>query len=373
MLQFKSTNQKINTIRARKTNLELCRIICMLLIIAHHYVVHGGALNMATYPNRYVALAVYPGGKICFVAFLALSTWFLSQQKFHFERFLKIWLEVAFYSIVFTILFAVISGENLSIFQWISVFFPIIGNSHGFASAYLSLYLLLPFLSMAVKNINKKQTEFLLLLLFIFQIGSSIMGNLTGYTQPLASELLLFIFCYFISFYLRNWPKRFLDKKLSLVIVIICVWLFLIIINYLYWKVPENTIVLFLLNISGTESSLVNLIGGFSFFFLFNSIKMPTIKSINCIAKTTFGILLMHDHNFFRPIVWNVIFQTHLWYESRLFIVHLVATSLLLYILGSIIDMVRITFLEKPLMNMNWLKKICAKCDRLLNGGVNNE
>lgn len=30
----------------RESNLELCRVLCMLLIIAHHAIVHGGILNI---------------------------------------------------------------------------------------------------------------------------------------------------------------------------------------------------------------------------------------------------------------------------------------------------------------------------------------
>lgn len=50
--------------KERKSNIELCRIICMLLIIAHHCVVHGGAINIDTCINKYIALFLLPGGKI---------------------------------------------------------------------------------------------------------------------------------------------------------------------------------------------------------------------------------------------------------------------------------------------------------------------
>lgn len=363
----------ISIFKQRKSNLELCRIICMALIIAHHCVAHGGALNIDIYPNRYIALLFYPGGKICFVAFLALSTWFLSQQKFSTRRFVKTWLEVAFYSVLFTILFVIISGQSLTFIQWMSVLFPIVGNSHGFASAYLSLYLLTPFLFKITINITKKQTEILLVLLFIYQILSQIIGNLTGYFQQLYSELLLFIFCYFLAFYLRTWPIKILAKKIFTFGVVTIVWIFLVVINYLYWKNPNNLFVCFLLNISGNESSLVNIIGGYCLFFFFNNIKMPTIKWINILAKPTFGILLFHDHNFFRSIVWNNLIQCATWYNSRFFIIHILISVFAIFTVGSIIDFLRLYLLENLIMRWKYIDKICLKFDNIINGGNSSE
>lgn len=74
-----------------------------MLIIAHHCVFHGGAVNMDPCANKWIALLILPDGKLCFNAFLAISMWFLVDQEFRAECFLKLWLETLFYSVLFTI------------------------------------------------------------------------------------------------------------------------------------------------------------------------------------------------------------------------------------------------------------------------------
>ncbi len=87
----------------RKSNFELCRIICMLLIIMHHAVLHGGILGFQNCTNKYIGLMFFPGGKICFDAFIVLSVWFLIDQSFKIEHFFRTWILTLFYSITFAV------------------------------------------------------------------------------------------------------------------------------------------------------------------------------------------------------------------------------------------------------------------------------
>lgn len=46
---------------------------------------------------------VFPGGKICFDAFIVLSVWFLIDQSFKIEHFFRTWILTLFYSITFAV------------------------------------------------------------------------------------------------------------------------------------------------------------------------------------------------------------------------------------------------------------------------------
>jgi len=68
----------------------------MLLIIMHHAVLHGGILGFQNCAmqtninaNKYIGLMFFPGGKICFDAFIVLSVWFLINQSFKLNIFLE--------------------------------------------------------------------------------------------------------------------------------------------------------------------------------------------------------------------------------------------------------------------------------------------
>lgn len=352
--------------KIRKSNLELCRIVCMLLIIAHHCVVHGGGISLEPGLNRTISLFLMPGGKLCFDAFLALSTWFLVDQDFRTERFIKIWLEVFFYSVTFAVITYLIQG-GFTWRNWFSIFFPITGNSHGFAASYLILYLLIPFLSRIKEHLNQTQATMLLLILFYVQIGSQLIGNISLYFQPIYSEILLFVLCYFIAFYIKKWPFKFWNNKLLLAFGFISCWLLLFAIRYFGTLYPANTLLGYLIAITGDESSIFNLIGGYLLFLFFYSLPVKDSKIINQIAKPTFGILLIHDHNFFRPIVWYNIIRTDTWYDSDVFLIRIGLATLFIYVVGAAIDYTRMYVLERPIFKSQKLKTLCQKFDTIIN------
>ena len=96
----------------RESNIELCRIFSMVLIISHHCIYHGNAINMEYCTNKLIALALLPGGKLCFDTFIAISMWFLVDSSFKAVRFVKLWTEVLFYSVLTTIA-ALLLGAKL--------------------------------------------------------------------------------------------------------------------------------------------------------------------------------------------------------------------------------------------------------------------
>lgn len=353
----------------RKSNIELCRIICMILIIAHHCVVHGGAINMEICNNKFLALLFLPAGKLCFDAFLAISTWFIVDKNFKSEKFLKIWGQVWFYSILFTMITAIIA-HNIQPRNWFSVLFPITGNSHGFAAAYLAFYLLLPFLSMISEKISKIQLKWLISLLFYFQVISKIIGTIGEYNAPICSnELTLFVLFYFTSLYLKKYSTKIMHKKRSYITIIICIWIFIVTIWWLHLVIsPENQFISVVIQLCSDESSIIYIFGGYAFFFLFYNIKIPVIPIINKMAQTTFGILLIHDHNFFRYPLWNLIFKCNQWYYDQFFLIHILVCVYLIFIIGASIDIIRQICIEKTIFSCKKIKTITNRIDNLIKG-----
>lgn len=352
-------------VKIRDSNIELLRIICMFMIIMHHCVVHGGSFNMDDGTNKWIALFFVPGGKIAFDCFLAISAWYLVNQKFRMERFLKVWTEVLFYSVAFSII-AYIMGTPFNIRNWFSILFPIAGNSHGFAASYLMFYLLTPFLYKMTQGLNQKQSKWLLILIFYAEVMTQMIGNISQYSQPMFSELLLFILCYIAAFYYKNWPIRIMKSKLKPFLIFTIIWIVRYIVWIFYIKYPENQILIYLYVISGDESSIFNLVAGFCLFFAFKNIKVKNSKFINKIAQTTFGILLIHDHNFFRYVLWKDIVHAQDWYYVTDFVVRIIAISFIIFIICSVIDYIRANLLEKPIMRNKKIQDICFSVNQMI-------
>lgn len=348
--------------KKRDSNIELLRIICMLLIITHHCVLHGGAVNMEFCANKWFSVFLLPGGKICFDTFLAISMWFLVDQSFKAERFAKIWLETLFYSVLFAYV-AYLFGVGFSKKDIISIFFPITGNVHGFAAAYLILYALIPFLSIVAAKINKQQLQFLLVVLTLSNILALVMGNFTGHFQKIYSNIGFWIFCYFLSLYLKKYSPGILKKKYLLVILFSICWMFIVglyVLKYLNVGMP---IVTYLISISTSHTSIPCIIGGYSLFFIFKDIKLPYMPVINTFAKTTFGILMIHDHNFFRAPLWNEIIKTSEWYYSKFFVFRVGVAVFFIFFVAAGIDLIRIYLLERNIFRIRRLQELFKRID----------
>lgn len=370
-LFFRNGNSTAQNTSKRDTNIELCRIICMLFVVLHHYAIHGGSFNLPVLnTNRIYSLFLIPGGKLGFDCFLAISCWFLVDQEFRTKRFIKMWLLVWFYSVTFSII-TFLMGGYFTFENWFSIFLPISGNSHGFASAYLSLYLLLPFLAKMTDKLTKYQARWLMILLFFFEVITQLVGAYTHYYQKLASELLVFILCYVIALNLKRWPLKITQNKHVMLTVFISIWLLLWLLQYSYVKHPENQLLAYLKGTMEDESSISNLLGGFAFFLFFKNIKMKHNWFINTLATGTFGILLIHDHNFFRYVFWDKVIHTpDLYYSSNL-IPHSIIAALWIFIMGFVIDKLREFCLERNILKSKLLNQICGNCDNIIYPSIN--
>lgn len=335
------------TSKMRQSNIELCRIVCMLLIIAHHSVVHGGALTASGVGgvNRVLAYLALPGGKIGFCTFVVISTWFLVDKEFQWKHFLNTWLQVFWFSVVFTLI-AHFFGVSMGWRSWLSVLFPIAGNSHGFAATYLAFYLLVPFLSMIRQNVDKRQLAFLVALLFYYEVCTYIFQVIFDYhVIILSSELTLFVLIYFVSLYIKRYTKlsekRFYNVKssISLLLGAFVIWISVFVIYYHIIPKYNGTLIANVLAVlSNNETSILYILAGYIFFFFFFSLDVCTSTIINKTARRAFGVLLFHDHNFFREVLWKRFLHSADFYGSVLFGGWILGATIGIYLVGMMID-----------------------------------
>lgn len=87
-----SSNNAIQK-KARSSNLELYRIIVMLMIVAHHYVVNSGLMDVLQLsplsPSSSVMLIFGGWGKIGINCFLLITGYFMCKSEFTWQKLLK--------------------------------------------------------------------------------------------------------------------------------------------------------------------------------------------------------------------------------------------------------------------------------------------
>lgn len=338
----------------RNSNLELYRIIVMLLIIAHHYVVNSGVLiAMYTSPLEFNSIFLFlfgMWGKIGINCFVLITGYFMCKSKITVRKFLKLILEVEFYKIVIYAIFVLSGYETISLMGVFKVVLPITSIGTNFTGCFLVFYLCIPFLNILVRNMSEKQHLGLLGLVFFTYI---FMGTIPVFSVTM-NYVSWFICLYFIASYIRLYPKAVLDKTkvwgvctvilgvVCVASVLCCVWLGNRIGRQMayYFVADSNT---FLAVCFGVSS-----------FLFFKSININQNKIINTIASSTFGVLLIHaNSDTMRRWLWQTVLNVkgEFSLSTPMLIIHAVLSVLGIFIVCVIIDQIRIRTVEKLILD----------------------
>lgn len=197
----------------RNSNLELFRIITMLIIVAHHYVVNSGLMPIiwANYPSaKSLFLLLFGwGGKTGINCFVLITGYFMCTSQITLRKFLKLFLEVEFYKILFFSVFIASGYAELTPKFIVKSLLPIVTIQNGFVSCYLIFFCFIPFLNILIKGMTKRQHQLLLgLCLLIFSIFPTILIKVSY------SYVSWFMVIYLIGSYLRLYPPQWsLNKK----------------------------------------------------------------------------------------------------------------------------------------------------------------
>lgn len=339
--------------KVRSSNLELFRIISMLLIIAHHYVVNSGlsSLDGPLYDDNFSVKSIImflfgAWGKTGINCFIMITGYFMCTSQITAKKYVKLLLEVFLYKIVIYLLFLCIGLETFSVMSLVDRLLIIRNVKDNFVGCFLLFYLLIPFLNILIKNINEKQHIRLLALLGFTYI---FFGTMPKFNVNM-NYVSWFTVLYFIASYIRLYPKEIFSKKafwgattiismlLSAASVIGCLWLSI--------RTGTNTAYRF---VTDSNTALAVMTGVSSFMF-FKNLSVPYSKFINTLGASTFGVLLIHGNGNVCDWLWyDFLNNTGVYKESYVFI-HAVLSVIGVFIVCTIIDLLRIRFIEAPIM-----------------------
>lgn len=193
--------------KVRNANMDLLRIVSMLLIVFLHSIDHSGVLenaeNCGTAMYFYVRFT-YMLCQVCVNIYVMLSGYFLVTSKFRLKKLVTLWIEAAFYAFVLRLIFMVSGARSFSLVSVISCFFPILTGRYWFITIYVGLYLIFPFLNVLIRAMDKKQHSLLNVCLFgLFSVWSSIHPSLAGMNSGGGWGLAWFVVLYLAAAWLR--------------------------------------------------------------------------------------------------------------------------------------------------------------------------
>lgn len=338
----------------RDTSIELYRIIVMLLIIAHHYVVNSGLLGVdgPVFNNplniKSLFLVLFGAwGKTGINCFVIISSYFLCTQKTSFEKFMRLYCQVYFYKNLFIILFALIGYTEMPTLQYKNLFPFYVGTD--FVSAYLFYYLLIPYVNICINQLNKRQHMVCAcILIYIFIV----LGTLSN-CIVIFNYVEWFVCVHFIVSFIKKYPHQIYENarvwggltlasvSFSVISIVLCMRKFVnagVFAPYTY-VADSNTFLAFT--------------NGLCSFLFIKNIKMRYNKFINKVASTTFGVLLIHaSSDTMRQWLWKDVLNNVCMYESKFLYIHAIVSVSAVFCICSILDGLRNHFVEKPMLKL---------------------
>ncbi len=338
----------------RDSSIELLRIISMIMILFHHFALHGDFIWNAsdlTIPHFWYNF-ILMGGKVGVNIFVLISGYFLISKKeslFNFKRILKFWGQVFFYSIFIYLLFCIFGKVQIDVKTLIKTLFPITFSKWWFASVYFVLYLLHPFLNKFLNALNKRDYQyFLILILFL----SSIIPTITG-SNFQGNSLTWFITLYAIGGYIKIFS---LNNKFNLkhyvVLWILCSFLtYSLSVIFTFLTTKYDGFASYITYFYNQENILILSIS-ISMFMIFTKLKIKYSKYINVIGSCTFGVYLIHEHDLIRTFLWKFLFKNASYQNSLLIIPYSIIVVIVVFLILTFIDLIRQRFVEKPIMKL---------------------
>lgn len=343
----------------RKSNLELYRIICMFMIVCHHYVVNSGLIDsMSINPTSVPSIFYYlfgMWGKTGINCFILITGFFMCKKSISLKKFLKLYLWIIFYMVFFSIVFTITGKMNFSIKEFIGGFLPFRHVvSDNFPQAFLVWWLFIPFLNAIVNNISKVQHTTLMVLSLVVFSGYQILPT----TEIALNPICWFSTLYFIASFIRLYPESIVKNnsaKIWGIITLVCVLCAMCTVVYQLFLQPEWPY----RYVSGYHTPFAVLVAVTSFLF-FKNLNIKYNKIINMGGATSFGVLLIHaNSDIMRRWLWGDIVGCVRHYDVAYYVLYAVSSCLCIYFVCSVIDYFRLRYIEPYYMKI--ANKIISK------------
>lgn len=336
-MEVVTTNQP----KQRQVNIELLRIVAMFMVVVLHCNVFGENMRN-TDPLTLNWFGVWFLEKVSIVAvncYVLISGYFLITSEFKWRKLFSIWFQVLFYSICFYFVIGAKYGWG-AMFTLMHSFLPISTKSYWFATTYLALYAISPFLNIAVRSMSKIQMQCcILVLVIIFSLWPSVLPFVSSLDGSNGYGIIWFVVLYLIAAYINLYqPQMSINKKYPLLIYFTVVLLSMLCL-VVEQKVSFPWTVAF-----QRYNGIGVLVASLSLFIYFLGIDFKQARinrTIVVLSSLTFGVYLIHENFLVREHLYTDILDIPSYANTSMQIIYTIGSAILIYVIASLIEFLR--------------------------------
>ena len=323
----------------RDSNMELLRIVAMLLVMVIHadfralHIPQAADFCDDTF-RTVMRLSIGSLSIICVNTFVLLSGWF--GIRFRKDRILEFLFQVCFFSIL-GIIISIIMGEGSLARRATSLL--LLGNGdYWFVKCYLLMYIFTPVMNSFVEHSTQSQFRTFLILFYIIQSLYSFVGGAEWF--GLGYSGISFMGLYLLARYIRLYPNRLttFNKRWD-----IFAYLLLAALNtFICIVVLSLGLNQKIITHSYSYVSPIVILASVYFLLFFSKIKISYNKVINYIAASCFAIYLVHSNVWIAHYYDHTIQHLFASFRGGAFFMRVTLFIALVFVFSILIDKLRI-------------------------------
>ena len=301
--------------RKRQAGIELLRMVAMMMIVTMHFLANSGNLLEPGKPSDVSAVLGTILENFCLAAvnaYVFISGYFGYQGTFQVKRVLRFLCQIWFYSLLVPLVLmglGISTGFQNGIYGILPYLFPIETEHYWFATSFLLLMLLMPFLNLAAQHLPKKTYQTALVVLFIFLSGIKSIVPVAFATDRYGYDLTWFVFVYLLAAYAGKYDEngifhRFKTGRGNAAILFLLSAAAGMAIQFLmkdlgsFLPSLQNTCEYYF-SVPYHYNTITVLTAAIGLFYLFRSLQIREGKAADLLRRLgglCFGIYLLHEH-----------------------------------------------------------------------------
>ena len=316
----------------------------MFLIVVWHFLMHGVGFKPQGLTTDTVSLfnqcAIELIGclaKVSTNCYILISGYFMIRQTApKWEKIPKTWAPIFFYSVLIFLGFFAFSNMRLGWEDFGKSLMPIYFDRYWFATRYVALVALAPFLAIIAQTISQKQYLVMLAAMGVINFNFLLGGQLSG-----NNTLLWFIFLYYVGGYIRMYfnhdGKNHFGKLYFLTAIVLSA---IFIGRWIAIYTPHSMPMM----IDYHDNNGILFLAALLLFLWTARYKAPDnwfVRFMVRIAPLTFGVYLIHDNLYLRHMLWGRWLDVHSWLHGWEFVPMLVLSTVGIFFACIAIDAVR--------------------------------
>lgn len=333
-------------IRKRHMGIECLRILSMFMIVILHILGQGGILSsVEMFSTQYYIAWFLEIAAYCSVNCYALISGYVGiSSSFRYSRILLLWLQVIFYTMIITLIFAVIYPDKITAEMCLNAIMPFTTKQYWYMTAYFGMFFFFPFMNAGINNLSERSMQLFLPAIVVFFLLMPTVLRVDTFNLGGGYSMVWLCILYIIGGCMKRMDiaKAVSQKKAFLLffIVILFTWL-----SKCLFDICSTEYGMMFVSFTSPTIFLAS-IALFIFFLHIQIYKERIVKLIEIFAASSLGVYIIHVN----PYIWN----NYMWNFSAgyaadrnlVMVLKVFLAAFSIYVGCSIVDMLRKKYLR---------------------------